>query len=327
VPVFDLAKLLAEAPPPARRIARLPRHHTYQRAVTGPKAFHRDVERALVPASEKDMMDGGLTEAGLRSTPLAEITALIWPLVASWGSGLVSILQMCILAKSSDFPRGKNTYLPGNTGLRPEAIRWFIKCGRVLMPGVFGKYTLDYPQEFEDYWRSMIPPGTQPRRNLSKIDDNRWTRMRLAGPNGISMIAVGLVIWRLQLARSREDLERWGWMVVEVQRVMEVLVKDIPACIPQLGSSSSESSASGSDVDPASTTDMGSKRKPSKAHTSKTKKQRNALGPSTKPPVASSSRRSSASASSSLSRRSRALSSLSSTSPVSSGAPTRCRQR
>jgi hypothetical protein len=185
VPVFDLAELLAEAPPPARRIARLPRHHTYQRAVTGPKAFHRDVERALVPASEKDMMDGGLTEAGLRSTPLAENTALIWPLVASWGSGLVSILQMCILAKSSDFPRGKNTYLPGNTGLRPKAIRWFIKCGRVLMPGVFGKYTLDYPQEFEDYWRSMIPPGAQPRRNLSKIDNNRWTRMRLAGPNGI----------------------------------------------------------------------------------------------------------------------------------------------
>jgi hypothetical protein len=132
--------------------------------------------------------------------------------------------------------------------------------------------------------------------------------MRLAGPNGILMIAVGLVIWCLQLARSWEDLECWGWMVVKVQKVIEVLVKDIAACIPQLGSSSSKSSTSSSNMDPASTTNMGSKRKPSKVHTSKTKKQRNASGPSSKPPVALLSRQSSASTSSSLSCRLRALS-------------------
>jgi hypothetical protein len=56
--------------------------------------------------------------------------------------------------------------------------------------------------------------------------------MRLAGPNGIAMLAAALIIWHLQLGCSWDKLKRWGWMVVEVQNIMEVLLKDVPAWIP-----------------------------------------------------------------------------------------------
>jgi hypothetical protein len=172
---FDLTDLLAAAPTTACPIACCPRKHTYVCITTGPKAFHWNVEAVLAHATKEDILGGGLAEDRLRSTPLKTITALIMPLLSTWGHSLASILQMTILAEISHFPHEKNMHLPGTISPRPNAVHWFIKCGRLLMPGVFTKYSAKYPKEYESYWHTMLLAGADPRRDLSHINNNLWT--------------------------------------------------------------------------------------------------------------------------------------------------------
>jgi hypothetical protein len=276
----------------------------------GAKAFSCDVEITFQVPSVKFIHDACVTAKRLKLTPLAGVTPLLMEKIHQWGTSWVEILSLTILAECAEFPKKA---LLGRPNFRPKVIACFICADRVITPKVIEEYSTTYPNELEQYWLSINPSVRGVDQDPSTVPNAAWNCMCVAGPNGIDMISCALVLWRVQAAGNRDQLERWGKLVIDVLAVLKVLLANVHLHTPQTSTklpvledvSCSEDSNSNispihedgesdADTPPPSSTDIGSdnddsttsrKRKPNntRAYVSSTKKQCSASASSHEP--------------------------------------------
>jgi hypothetical protein len=205
------------------------------------RPYPPQVDRVLRRANDAYFVD--FTIEDLKSTALFGVAKEIWGDLCSWGIGIVEILKMVVKADRSNWPRKA---LPCKKSDRPPSVQQMVTTGRVMQGSVWAVHDDDsFPGLFDDWWLLLCPPG-QVRFNgrfaapSGDLPDSAWDRLRVAGPNGIVMIAIGLILWRMRIDDDRIKLQQWGWMVMDVRRVFKVLVRNISSPDAQDGNDSDD---------------------------------------------------------------------------------------
>jgi hypothetical protein len=154
----------------------------------------------------------------IQATPLAPIALSIWEAIPTSGMGFLDILRMLIIFE--DVVPDATSSLPVIKG-RPPIISAFVGSQK-LTPGVLALYRPDHGKKMRDWWRSLLQRQEQTPDTLRKT-----------GPKGLTLIVVGLFLWRLHLDCNNEHGPFMWWaLVADVRRVLRDLLADVPGFIP-----------------------------------------------------------------------------------------------
>jgi hypothetical protein len=162
--------------------------------------------------------ESGVTLAVLQATTLSPIALPIWEATPTSGMGFLDVLYM--LAVFEDTTPNITASLPAFKG-RPPIIARFA-ASRKLTTGVLASYQLDHGKKMRDWWRF-----------LQQRQEQDPDALRKAGPKGLTLVIVGLFLWRLHL--DREDDQgpvMWWALVADVRRVLRDLLSGVPGFVP-----------------------------------------------------------------------------------------------
>jgi hypothetical protein len=188
------------------------------RISTGPKALPKFIEASCEVAYPHLIAESGITLATIQATPLAPIALSIWEAIPTSGMAFLDVLRM--LSVFEDVTPSTTSTLPVIKG-KPPIIARFV-ASRKLTPGVLAHYQPDHGKKMRGWWRSLLQRQNQDPGALRK-----------AGPKGLSLIVVGLFLWRLHL--DREDDQgpvMWWALVADVRRVLRDLLSEVPGFVP-----------------------------------------------------------------------------------------------
>jgi hypothetical protein len=188
------------------------------RISTGPKVLPKFIESSCEVAHPHLIAESGITLATIQATPLAPIAFSIWEAIPISGMGFLDILRM--LAVFEDVTPNTTSTLPVIKG-KPPIIARFV-ASRKLTHGVLAHYQPDHGKKMRDWWRSLLQRQNQDPGALRK-----------AGPKGLSLIIIGLFLWRLHL--DQEDDQgpvMWWSLVADVRRVLWDLLSEVPGFVP-----------------------------------------------------------------------------------------------
>jgi hypothetical protein len=185
---------------------------------TGPKALPKFIDASRKVAHPHLIAKSGVSLATLQATPLAPIALSVWEAIPISGMGFLDILLM--LAVFEDVVPGTTSSLPVIKS-RPSIIGAFVGSQK-LTPGILAHYQHSHGKQMRDWWRSLLQRQEQDPDTLRK-----------AGPKGLSLIIVGLFLWRLHVDRDDEHRPFMWWaLVADVRRVLCELLVDVPGFIP-----------------------------------------------------------------------------------------------
>jgi hypothetical protein len=188
------------------------------RISTGLKALPKFIEASCKVAHPHLIAESGVTLATIQATPLAPIALSIWEAIPTSGMAFLDILRM--LSVFEDATPNTTASLPAFKG-KPPIIARFV-ASRKLTPGVLAYYQPDHSKKMRDWWRL-----------LQQRQEQDPGALRKAGPKGLSLIVVGLFLWRLHL--DREDDQgpvMWWALVADVRRVLRDLLTEVPGFVP-----------------------------------------------------------------------------------------------
>jgi hypothetical protein len=162
--------------------------------------------------------ESGVTLAVLRATPLSPISHSVWESIPTSGMAFLDILRM--LAVFEDTTPNTTASLPAFKG-RPPIVTRFA-ASRKLTTGVLASYQLDHGKKMRDWWRSLL-----------QRQERDPGALRKAGPKGLSLVVVGLFLWRLNLdVENDQGPVMWWALVADVRRVLRDLLSDVPGFAP-----------------------------------------------------------------------------------------------